>query len=106
MSSFDILRQGKYVINRVRVDIRFVSMKGGYKMRTKAAIESIYGDIARQNGVTADEVKEEIRNALNMGIHSSDPEAKEFWKKITTDVENPTIDDIILYIVSGLTQNV
>ena len=71
-------------------------------MRTKTAIESIYGDIARQNGVTADEVKEEIRNALNMGIHSSDPEAKEFWKKITTDVENPTIDDIILYIVSIL----
>ncbi|MGI6717073.1 MAG: hypothetical protein ACOX3X_08470 [Eubacteriales bacterium] len=71
-------------------------------MNTKISIENIYNTIASENGVSPDEVKNEIRDALYAGCQSDDPDAREFWSRLAMENECPTIDDIILHIITTL----
>jgi len=65
-------------------------------------IENIYSEIARENGTTAEDVKDEIRSALDMGFQCSDPDVQDFWRQIPCEQDKPSIDELILYIVASL----
>lgn len=62
--------------------------------------------IAAQEGISECEVRNEIAYAVSLALKSSDPQIQNFWKKIPCEGESPTVEEIIDYIVTGLsTQN-
>lgn len=58
--------------------------------------------IADQEGITVDEVRNEIAYAISLALKSNDPKVQNFWKKIPCKGERPTVEEIIDYIVTQL----
>lgn len=58
--------------------------------------------IADQEGITVDEVRNEIAYAISLAPKSKDPKTQNFWKQIPCEGETPTIEEIIDYIVTQL----
>ncbi len=65
-------------------------------------IDKIYGKIAKENGTTAQDVKTEIENALEIGFGCPDPDVQDFWRQINRESEKPTLDDLILFVIASL----
>jgi len=65
-------------------------------------MNNIYKEIASENATTVEEVKDEIRNALEMGFQCPDPDVQDFWRQIPCDGEKPSLDELILFIVASL----
>ncbi len=61
-------------------------------------VRKAIAETAKQNGVSVNEVLEEIQKAINEGMKSSDPQVKEMWKNIPRKGEIPTPEEIIEFI--------
>ena len=59
--------------------------------------KKIIKQIAMQNGVTPEFVKEEMRKAMRAGMASTDPHAQELWKQIAPDGKEPDLDTILKF---------
>ena len=56
--------------------------------------------IAAQNGISVEEVKEEISIAIKMGMASSDPAVQRVWYSIPRKDVVPTPEEVILWASS------
>lgn len=61
--------------------------------------------IAKQEGITEEEVRNEISYAISLALKNDDPQVQEFWKQIPTDGDSPTVEEVINYIILKLTAN-
>lgn len=58
--------------------------------------------IAQQEGITENEVRNEIAYAVSLALKSKDPKIQNFWKMIPCEGESPTIEEIIDFIVTRM----
>lgn len=58
--------------------------------------------IAEQEGITEKEVRSEIAYAVSLALKSSDPNIQNFWKKIPSEGDSPTVEEIIDFIVTQM----
>lgn len=58
--------------------------------------------VAEQEGISENEVRNEIAYAVSLALKSHDPKIQNFWKKIPCEGETPTIEEIIDFIVTNL----
>ena len=54
--------------------------------------KKIIRQIAKNNGVSQQEVISEMRKAIRLGMASTEPQAQAFWKQIAPDGKEPSID--------------
>lgn len=52
-------------------------------------MKNLIEQIARQNGVTADEVRKDIAEMIRIGMDSADSEAIKFWSQFERGVPSP-----------------
>ena len=62
--------------------------------------KKIIRQIAKQNGVTPAEVKRDIQEAIRIGMASSDPSVQAHWKRMSPSGTEPTINEVLTYLVS------
>ena len=58
--------------------------------------------IAKEKGISSDEVRNQICSVLATAIQDDTPAATEFWKSIPSQDEYPTIDEAIDYITKKM----
>lgn len=58
--------------------------------------------IAEQEGISENEVRNEIAYAVSLALKSQDPKVQNFWNKIPCEGESPTVEEIIDFIVTHL----
>lgn len=58
--------------------------------------------IAKSEGITTDEVRQEIALAISYALKSDDPKVQNFWKDIPCEGDTPTVDEVIDYIATQL----
>ena len=56
--------------------------------------------IAKSEGITTDEVRQEIALAISYALKSDDPKVQNFWKDIPCEGDAPTVDEVIDYLVT------
>ena len=61
--------------------------------------KKIIRQIAKQNGVTSSEVKEEMEKAMKISMASHNHLAITHWKNISQDCKEPQLEDFVTYIV-------
>ena len=69
--------------------------------------KKIIRQIAKQNGVTPQEVINDIKEAIRVGMASTEPTARAFWQQIAPEGKEPSITVGILdeYMVSFQKRN-
>lgn len=70
--------------------------------KKKKKISEYLRIIARKEGITENEVREEIAFAISLALKSKDPQIQNFWRNIPCNGESPTIEEIIDYVVTEL----
>lgn len=67
-------------------------------------LNKIFKKVAIKNGVSVERVRQDIQEALDEGWNSSDEKVREYWLKIPTKHKKPTLEEVILYIVTECTK--
>ncbi len=67
-------------------------------MNTKKVLEQI----ARENNITLEKAELEMATAIRAAMVSSDPLAKEMWKKIAPSGKEPTVEEFLRYCAKKL----
>ena len=67
-------------------------------------IERILEEIAKENGVTAEEVLRDINFALTAARENQSPDVKEAWANIPSEGETPSAHEVISHIVGLVIQ--
>lgn len=65
-------------------------------------IREILRQIAQQEGISEEEVREQIAYAISLALQSENPKAQQFWRGIPCEGESPTIEEIINHIILNL----
>ena len=68
----------------------------------KKIIERSFEKIAKSEGITTDEVRNEIAVAISYALKSDDPKVQNFWRNIPCEGATPTVDEVINYIATQL----
>ncbi len=58
--------------------------------------------IAKSEGITTDEIRQEIALAISYALKSDDSKVQNFWKDIPCEGDTPTVDEVIDYIATQL----
>ena len=58
--------------------------------------------IAKKEDSTESEIRNEIAFAVSLALKSNNPQVQNFWKEIPCAGESPTIEEIVDYIVFGM----
>ena len=58
--------------------------------------------IAKKEGLSENDVRNEIALAVSLALKSNDTKIQNFWKDIPCDGESPTIEEMVDYIVFGI----
>lgn len=64
-------------------------------------LNKILKQIAVKNSVSVAQVRRDIQAALDEGWNSRDKKVREYWSKIPTRHEKPTLKEVILFMVTG-----
>lgn len=72
------------------------------KRKDKRNVENSLRQVAKNHGVSVEEVKREIERALELGQTSLNPTAQGHWKKMTSNDSSPTIEKFLLYIANKI----
>lgn len=67
-------------------------------------LNKILEGIAIKNGVSAAQVRQDIQEALDEGWNSSNEKVRAYWRKIPTKHKKPTLEEVILYIITECNQ--
>ena len=65
----------------------------------------IIKQVAKQNGVTPEEVEKEIKEAIRIGMTSQNPIVQARWKLISPSDKAPTVDEFLTYLTSGFNKS-
>ncbi|GFH88807.1 hypothetical protein IMSAGC002_00045 [Lachnospiraceae bacterium] len=68
----------------------------------KETISEYLKVIAKKEGISEDDVRNEIALAVSLALKSNDPHIQAFWKDIPCDGDAPTIEEIIDYIATQI----
>lgn len=68
-------------------------------MSTNEIIEQI----AKENGVSPDEVRADMQEALNIAKASVSPETENVWAQISSNGEEISIDEFLKYCINQIT---
>lgn len=63
-------------------------------------MKNIIEQIAKENGVTAQEVEKDIQDAINLAMQN--PKASSFWSALCPDGEAPTIEELVSVLATHL----
>lgn len=64
----------------------------------KSQVIKAFKKIAEKEGVTVEEVREEIKKAIDVAMQSDDPAVKLYWKNICNYGKVPTPEEVVIYI--------
>lgn len=64
----------------------------------EAKVIRAFEKIAKSEGISVNEVKQEIQKAIDDAIQSDDPAVQAYWKKMKYKGEKPTPEEVVLYI--------
>lgn len=64
----------------------------------KSQVIKAFKKIAEKEGVTVEEVREEIKKAIDAAMQSDDPAVKLYWENICTYGKVPTPEEVVIYI--------
>lgn len=67
-------------------------------MKAKNAISKI----ALENGMSARELIEEMQNAIDEGMNSTEPKVIKLWEKVPRKGEKPTPEEFIDYMAESV----
>ncbi|MBE6811076.1 MAG: hypothetical protein E7521_08500 [Ruminococcaceae bacterium] len=67
-------------------------------MKTKAIIRQI----AKEHGVSPEEVKRDMQYAIKEAMKSTDPIARAHWAKISPNGKEPTIEQFLTYVIGQI----
>lgn len=67
-------------------------------------LNRIFKQIAVENGVSDEQVRQDIQEALDEGWNNSDEKVQAYWRKIPTKHKKPTLEEVILYMVTECTK--
>ncbi|MBO5231000.1 MAG: hypothetical protein J6B88_00110 [Clostridia bacterium] len=62
--------------------------------------KKIIRQIAKQNGVTPQEVINDMKEAIRVGMASTEPTARAFWQQIAPEGKEPSIDVFLKACIS------
>ena len=62
-------------------------------------INKVLMRIATENKISVGEVRRYIQEALDEGWNNPDPMIQEYWRKIPSKCEKPTLEEVIDFIV-------
>ena len=62
----------------------------------------IFEKVAKQHGVSRDEVYSEIQKAIDVGFNNPDPSVQAEWKKMNISGEHPIPEEVLAYMVKQL----
>ena len=65
-------------------------------------IQNILEKIAMQNGVSVDQVRQDIQEALDYGWNSTYKNVQAYWLKIPTKHGKPTLEEVLVYIINSI----
>lgn len=65
-------------------------------------LKHIYDKIGKEQGISGQEVKAQIQNAIDLSYASAKGSENEFWSKVSKNGKAPSADDVILYIVNEM----
>jgi hypothetical protein len=68
----------------------------------KETISEYLKAIAKKEGISEDDVRNEIALAVSLALKSNDSHIQAFWRDIPCDGEAPTIEEIIDYIATQI----
>ena len=61
-------------------------------------IENVITEISKRYGVTAEQVKADIKKAIQAGMNSQNPIVREQWRKISHGGKEPTVEEVIAFM--------
>ena len=64
----------------------------------KSSGAKVIANLAKQKGISEDEIRKEIQIAIDIGMADSDPKVQEFWKNIPCKADKPTPEEAIEYM--------
>lgn len=70
--------------------------------KKKETISEYLKTIAKKEGVTESDIRNEIALAVSLAFKSNDPKVQDFWKAVPCEGETPTIEEIIDYIATQI----
>lgn len=68
-------------------------------------MKNIIKEVAKANGITEQEVKNEMRIAIKAAMQSKEPAAQSFWKQIAPDGKEPPVEKVIASIALMVQNN-
>ncbi len=68
-------------------------------------MKNIIKEVAKANGTTEQEVKNEMRIAIRAAMQSKEPSAQAFWKQIAPDGKEPPVEKVIASIALMVQNN-
>ena len=78
--------------------MRGICIRGGKSTLKKSQVIKAFKKIAEKEGVTVEEVREEIQKAIDAAMQSDDPAVKLYWKNICNHGKTPTPEEVVIYI--------
>lgn len=67
-----------------------------------SAVDRAISRVAESNGITSDDVRRNIMEMLEVGRNSTDPAVQAAWSKVPCRGDVPSVEDVMLYILSRL----
>ena len=58
--------------------------------------------IAATHGVSVTDIRRDIQKALDEGWNNSDPKVQEYWRKIPSRCEKPTLEEVIEFMAKEI----
>ncbi len=68
----------------------------------KEIVEKNLQTIAEREGLSVDEVYDEIALAISLAIKDPNPKVQEFWKSVPSEGEAPTIEETIAFLAAKM----
>lgn len=69
------------------------------------AAKDIIKQVARNNGVSEEEVRAEMKAAMMAGWNNPDPKVRELWSSIPCEGKMPTPEELIIWAAIEVTKN-
>lgn len=70
----------------------------------KKKLDTILAKIAKNHGVTVQEVRKEMEEAMEAGQRSEDPKVKEIWDRIPKKDQVLTLEEFVDYLIQRVNQ--
>ena len=65
-------------------------------------LDRILSRVAKQNNMTVQQVRSEIRIAMDQARKSTDPKAQAMWNSIPSKGDSPTLEEFMEYLLRRL----